>query len=183
MKIQTIGQFMSKIYTGIGSRSTPIEIKNLMTEIAKILSKKDFTLRSGGADGADDAFEIGAIKKEIYLPVKYFNGRIADNQSYFNYQLCEGKDAANEMVEKYHPNPKLLTKFAFLLMARNSMQVFGRDMKTPTNYVICWTQNGKDIGGTRQAIAIAKDNNIPVYNLGLSEIHDKFSQWVSEETK
>ena len=36
------------------------------------------TLRSGGADGADLAFEIGAANKEIYLPSKDFNNNSSD---------------------------------------------------------------------------------------------------------
>lgn len=51
---------MSKIYTGIGSRETPPDILELMTKIARFMFKQGFTLRSGGADGADSAFEAGA---------------------------------------------------------------------------------------------------------------------------
>jgi predicted Rossmann fold nucleotide-binding protein DprA/Smf involved in DNA uptake len=48
-----------KYYAGIGSRETPKEICNKMTEIASLLEKQDFVLRSGGANGADSAFEKG----------------------------------------------------------------------------------------------------------------------------
>lgn len=51
-------------YTGIGSRETPQEIQNLMFKIAQKLDSK-YILRSGGADGADLAFEKGSSKKEI----------------------------------------------------------------------------------------------------------------------
>lgn len=37
-----------KYYTGIGSRKTPIEILDFMTEIAIYLNKKKYILRSGG---------------------------------------------------------------------------------------------------------------------------------------
>ena len=61
-------------YAGIGSRETPKNKCRLMTKIAKILSGK-YTLRSGGADGADSAFEAGAgDNKQIFLPSNYFNG-------------------------------------------------------------------------------------------------------------
>lgn len=42
---------MNKIFTGIGSRSTPPEILEKMKAIAKFLSERGYTLRSGGADG------------------------------------------------------------------------------------------------------------------------------------
>lgn len=62
-----------KIYTGIGSRETPYEILQLMKELARLMSEC-FILRSGGADGADSAFESGCSGlKEIYLPWKNFN--------------------------------------------------------------------------------------------------------------
>ena len=52
-----------KPYTGIGSRETPTAILDLMIAIGGVLAQRGFTLRSGGADGADDAFEQGCILK------------------------------------------------------------------------------------------------------------------------
>lgn len=43
-------------YTGIGSRQTPPEILKMMTKIATQLESKGWVLRSGGAEGADEAF-------------------------------------------------------------------------------------------------------------------------------
>jgi len=43
-----------------------------MTKIAQRMSEKGFVLRSGGAKGADEAFENGAGEKEIYLPWRGF---------------------------------------------------------------------------------------------------------------
>ena len=41
----------------------------------------------------------------------------------------------------------------------------GDDLKTPSDFVICWTKDGKDTGGTGQAMRIATYYWIPVYNL------------------
>lgn len=49
-----------KTYEGIGSRNTPEDFKYLLFHAAKTLAMKGYTLRSGGADGADSAFEAGA---------------------------------------------------------------------------------------------------------------------------
>ena len=58
-------------YTGIGARNTPDKVLDLFMNIAKYLATKDFTLRSGAANGADSAFEKGCDisngSKEIYL--------------------------------------------------------------------------------------------------------------------
>lgn len=60
------------VYAGVGSRSTPPSILKLMHAFAKLVAGKgDWILRSGGAIGADLAFELGCNeeggKKEIYL--------------------------------------------------------------------------------------------------------------------
>lgn len=55
------------LYAGIGSRETPRSILDLMTAIARKLEALGYTLRSGGATGADTAFEEGVERlKEIY---------------------------------------------------------------------------------------------------------------------
>ena len=80
-----------------------------------------------------------------------------------------------ETVDKYHPAPAYLSPYSRRLMARNAMQIFGADMNTPVDFVICWTPDGADglvkltsraTGGTGQAIRIAASNSILVMNLG-----------------
>ncbi len=50
---------MSKYYAGIGSRKTPPEMMSLMTDLAARLEEQGWILRSGGAIGADSAFQLG----------------------------------------------------------------------------------------------------------------------------
>lgn len=149
-------------YTGIGSRETPQEVLDSFMRIARYLSTKEYVLRSGGADGADLAFERGCDmvngNKEVYLPWKGFNN------SKSNLIVSEGK--AFEIAAKYHPYWHNLKEGAKKLQARNSHQVLGRDLNTPSSFVICWTKGGKDLGGTVQAIRIARDNGIKVFNAG-----------------
>lgn len=148
-------------FAGIGSRETPIDIMKLMTEITIFLYGKGFILRSGGAGGADTAFEAGVPKdayKEIYLPWESFKG----NSSKL-YGV--GHDAI-DLAKKYHPAWERLGKYARRLIARNGYQVLGEDLNTPAKFVVCWTVGGKLKGGTAQALRIAKDYNIPVFNLG-----------------
>ena len=58
-----------KTWAGIGSRITPLEIQKEMTKISMFLYKHGYTLRSGGAKGADTAFEKGSLEaKEIFTP-------------------------------------------------------------------------------------------------------------------
>ena len=151
-----------KTYTGIGSRSTPENILNLIHRVSRKLDDMGFLLRSGGANGADSAFELFSNNKEIYLPWNGFNSRKHDGEYYFTYSLCSGHLIAEDSVTNFHPNPKALTNAGRKLMARNAMQILGRDCKTPTDVVICWTN---ETGGTNQALRIAKFHNIPILNL------------------
>lgn len=149
-------------YAGIGSRETPLDIIHLFKKVAYYLSVKKFILRSGGAKGADKAFETGCDnfngQKEIYLPWPYFEG----SGSIFNEPTKE----AYEIAEKFHPYWHNLSQGARKLQARNSHQVLGLDLNTLSKFIICWTKNGKSSGGTGQAIRIARAYNIPVFDAG-----------------
>jgi hypothetical protein len=60
-------------YAGIGSRETPKEVLDQMTEVAKELGSKGFTLNTGISfagkqEGADRAFASGATSKNLFSP-------------------------------------------------------------------------------------------------------------------
>jgi len=149
-----------KYYAGIGSRETPPDVLRQMTKIANRLHELNYWLRSGGANGADLAFEDGAQnKKEIYLPWKGFNKS--------NSEFFEVSKEALELSSQFHPYWHNLKEYARLLHGRNAYQVLGKDLKTPSDFIICWTKGGKEIGGTAQAIRIAKYFKIKVYNLAI----------------
>jgi len=172
---------MVKFYTGIGSRSTPPKYLAEIKIIAETLGNKHWCLRSGGAEGADTAFEEGSKNalwiwsdrksSEIYLPWKNFN----NNKSplYLPDQIFSDKQrsieitcTAFEIAAKYHPGWKHLSRGGKLLHARNSFQVLGHDLKTPSSLIICYTYMGHGKGGTGQALRIAKDYCIPIIDLG-----------------
>ena len=148
-----------KAYAGIGSRETPKDVMSKMTGIAERLSLLGYVLYSGGADGADAAFERGATHKKIFLPWKDFNGRLEDGDEY----VVPPKNL--DFVNEFHPKPTGLTSGGVALMSRNTYQVLGPDLKNPVEFVLCWTKDGKASGGTGQAIRIANHYKIPVFNL------------------
>lgn len=153
-------------YAGIGSRSTPEPVLGIMRRIAERLAARGYTLLSGGAKGADSAFEEGADKKEIFLPWPGFNGR---QKSPWDRPLSE----AFRVAAAVHPARSKLREPARALMARNSHQVLGADLHSPVDVVVCWTPDGCETeaqrsqrtGGTGQAIALADRWSIPVVNL------------------
>lgn len=157
-------------YTGIGSRSTPLEVCYQMTELAQLFAKSGWILRSGGAAGADSAFEKGASKKEIFKPT--------DNIP----------ELAFEIAAKHHPTWNGLKPYIKKLHARNVQQVLGKNLDSTTKFVVCWTKDGaekettRNTGGTGQAIRIAIAYNVPVYNLaneGRFEIVKQFCDCAS----
>lgn len=135
------------IYAGIGARTTPPEILKQMTDYAKEMKGLGWTLRSGGAKGADQAFEAGAGKsKEIF---------------YANDATSE----AIELAAKHHPNWKACSTYAKKLHGRNCQIILGRDLQSPVVKVVCWTPGAKTEGGTGMAIRLAKSYGINVVNL------------------
>lgn len=169
-------------YTGVGSRTTPSEIQSRIVYIAEFLTA-EFTLRSGAADGADKAFELGCDNmggnKEIYLPWKGFNKN--------NSNLFGVDNEAIELARKYHPHYDHMAPKAQLLIARNGYQVLGADLKTPSEFLICYTpdgattnqQRGKSTGGTGQAISIAESYDIPIFNLQNQNGLEKFRNYLN----
>lgn len=145
-----------KYYAGIGSRETPDSVLLTMIEAAQNLAAQGYTLRSGGADGADSAFELGANLKEIWLPWLGFNGS--------DSKLLPTKEAFI-MAGKFHPAWHKCSAAARKLHARNCHQVLGKDLATPSEFIMCWTKGALGGGGTGQAIRIAKAHNVPVYDL------------------
>ena len=150
---------IERYYAGIGSRETPNDVLLVMKQLATKLSGMDYVLRSGGARGADTAFESGSKRSVIYLPWSGFNDLREDGITYIVPPINE------DMVGKYHPAPDKLSQAGTKLMSRNTYQVLGPELRNPVDFVICWTKDGKDSGGTGQANRIARDNGIPVYNL------------------
>lgn len=155
------------IYTGIGSRKTPPNILRLMTSIASVLEQRGGLLRSGGAEGADLAFENGVIddrNKEIFVPrPNYRPGKPNDIVVRGNIWK-----EAMDLAASIHPAWHRCSDFARMLHARNCFQVLGADLKTPSNFVIYWApinESGMVSGGTATAVNLAKKNGIRTLNL------------------
>ena len=172
---------MAKIYAGIGSRQTPPEMLEQMEQIAEKLAELGWVCRTGGAPGADQAFEAGARRGggdeavELWLPWKGFEDREGNFPS----------EAAYTMAAEYHPGWDYLRRGARALMARNCHQVLGADLKSPVQAIICWTPDGsldgnsRKSGGTGMALRIAQDHpTIKVFNLQNAEHLRRVSDWL-----
>ena len=154
-------------YTGVGSRQTPQYVLELMTRIAMKCCRLGYTLRSGGADGADKAFEAGAgAMKEIYL-------------------AHHSTPEAEALASKFHPAWNRCSSFVRKLHGRNSFQVLGPALISPSTALVCWTPDGCishaertiKTGGTGTAISIANAYNVPIFNLQRADHYDIWMRW------
>jgi len=160
---------MNKKDAGIGSRETPADVCGMMTVYASKLAGKGYVLRSGGANGADAAFELGCDlvdgEKEIYLPWRGFMG---NSSPLHNVSL----PALNE-AKRFHPNWSRLNDAGRRLMGRNAYQVLGANLSVTdkVDFILFWTEDGKASGGTGQALRMAKYYEIPAYCIGRDNIN------------
>lgn len=164
------------IYAGIGSRTTPAHILEIMYEVSSKAVERNFVLRTGGAIGADAAFMMGALNSggmiELYLPwntyeswiptYKCKESKIKIPQS---HQVIVSENPSIQAIMhagEFHPNWPACTQGAQKLHARNSEIILGKDLDSPVNCIVCWHT---DSGGTMQAIRIATKLGIPMMNL------------------
>jgi len=158
-------------YAGIGSRETTPRILAQMEQLAERLANAGWTLRSGGADGADMAFENGhhaaggTQNLEVYLPWNGYNGRQACDEHGTIVLDTATREQAETIAGRLHPSWHRCRRGARALHARNVAIIQGRDLDDDVDAVVCWTRDGKATGGTGMGIRIARERDIPVFNL------------------
>lgn len=190
---------MSRIYAGIGSRRTPDDVLEVMSRFAALLGANGYILRSGGAAGADSAFEEGASeaggKTEIFLPWPRFNGRPSsaegkwhgETQRYYVIGNKEGDDgwaygtaSLEGATSPFHWNN--CKQGMKKLCARNMMQILGHDGETPVQGVVCWYDPAKP-GGTGWAIRVAQARGIKIQNLWVPQRLEACKIHIDENSK
>ena len=162
------------IYAGVGARATPEPVLAHMREIAERLGERGWLLRTGGAAGADSAFAAAAPpdRREVIVPWRGYNGldtragdtRAGDGSACRVLTRAE-IEAMRPLAEPHHPAWERCAAKVRDLHARNVAVLLGTDLKQPVNAVVCWTQDGRDYGGTGLAIRLAQHHRIPVLNL------------------
>lgn len=189
---------MARFYTGVGSRETPHEDMQLMRHLAAKLAFRGWTLRSGGADGADTAFQDGwwdacllqdacgpLPKAEIYVPWDGFNGHDMSNYNGCNYILSRMPSALQQQAEQtassIHPAWGRLSRGARGLHTRNVFQVLGQTLDNPSKFLVCWAptdKNGVPKGGTRTAWVLAQREGVECFNLYNDADRQRIEQWL-----
>jgi hypothetical protein len=164
-------------YAGIGSRETPRGVLELMESLAGRLARRGWVLRTGASPGADQGFLRGARAAggpvELYLPWPDFEAASRRDADPLEVRVLARPSAeAYELAARIHPGWHGLEDDARHLLARDSHEVLGADLASPARFLLCWTADGSLDGrgdgtdGTRQALRIAAERGIPVFNLG-----------------
>jgi hypothetical protein len=127
-------------------------------------------LRSGGAPGADQAFERGARR---------VGGRVIVYRPGIAEVLPDAFDRAEafRLAEKFHPNWDACDAYARSCLARNALIVLGPHLDTPAKVLMCWTKDGKVCGGTGHAIRIAEAHGVKVRNLAIEHVRYRVCEW------
>lgn len=162
-----------RTYAGIGARRTPVHVRVVMEALAMKLARDGWTVRSGGAAGADKAFEGGAAAVDPELVETYRTdggwSALAD--------LTPGGPTpdAYELAASVHPAWSRCSDRAKALHARNCHEILGPNLDDPVSFVVCWTRDGsldgrgRRAGGTGQALRLASRHSVPVFNLARLE--------------
>ena len=155
-----------KLFAGIGSRTLPEQASARIEKIANFLAQKGVKLSSGGSMGADAiwAKPFRPEGRRIFLPWNGFNHWVLGPHVHVlteeQYTLC--KNVCKLVVPGLLKKPAASQK----LLVRNVAIILGANTDEPVDFVMSWTPNGTDSGGTGMAMAVARGYGIPVYNLG-----------------
>lgn len=153
----------NKTYCATGNMEIGMKVKNILVEIGRVLALNGYTLRSGGAPGAESAFEEGCDsvggKKEIYLPFEGYN-----NKTTGVVTDMTNEEEAIKIAQRYYLLWFKLSNKVKQMLTRYSWAVLGRNLDDPVDFVIAYIrEDGKT---TEQVVRVANGSNITVYNIG-----------------
>lgn len=177
-------------------------MQEVIRRLAYKLAQRGYHLRSGAAEGADHAFEAGwwnarmdqvkvcpfesqAMTAEIYIAWSGFNGHTVNSHD-GNVYIPSGAIAheAEAIVSQIHPAWGACSPGARKLHSRNVFQVLGQDLKTPSTMLVCWARTDKSgniKGGTATAWNLARQHNIPCFNLNKEVDYERIQIYLGEK--
>ncbi|MCY3810281.1 MAG: hypothetical protein OXH15_00600 [Gammaproteobacteria bacterium] len=173
-------------YAGVGARRTPPDILDAMSDIAQTLGDAGTALSTGGADGADKAFETGALRTDapitVHTPWPGYNDYRPGRDPETDIDIVHPNSTATvrghtyaDLAREHHPCWQRCSRGARALFLRNVSILAGAlddDGGTlPVRAVIAYTPNGlavgREAGGTGHTLRTAAFLHIPCVNLSL----------------
>lgn len=171
------------IFSGVGSRNIPHALQAEIGNLSYLLGKEGFKLRSGAAPGADTAFEAGmnlaGAPSRIYLPWAGFNNSYRFKEPHLTnpsiLEAVRNPPPTTSFIDTASPEAFLLARARGILngqsardalMSRNMHQVLGTNLQQPSSFMLAAPSSSAS--GTRHAMELAADLNIPTFNLTAS---------------
>ena len=171
-------------YAGVGSRTTPPDVLAGMSDLAQALGDAGFALSTGGAAGADRAFETGALRTDapvtIHTPWPGYNGYRPGRDPETDIDVIHPKpgDAVRgrsflHLARTHHPAWDRCRRGARALFLRNVSILAGAldddGALLPVCAAIAWNPSGsaqgREAGGTGHTLRVAAELGIPVVNV------------------
>lgn len=162
-------------YAGIGPRQTPLDVCEMMASVGRQLDSEGWMVRSGHAQGADQAFACchRPPMREIYLPWQGFNN--GGGEGFF---ISPQTDALEAVARIAHPAWDRLSQGSRKLMMRNVSIILGPDLNDPVKFVAYWAAQRIPQGGTGNAVRLASLYGIPSFNIAFDDDQQAMSTFV-----
>lgn len=173
-----------KFYTAIGPHKLNQEQGILVERVTGILVSQGYGMRSIGGDGFDTHAFLGVIsangKYEITIPWIGFSG------------LAESEDGESPIIKAVNHLPNYIEVFkevqrAFPNMCKTAgedlfatshlMTLLGRDLQSPAAFMLTMDLKSKN---TTRAMTMAKEFNIPVFDLLQPQTLDELEAFISK---
>ncbi len=151
-------------------RGTPDAILVLAGRIARSLAALGWCQRNGIAEGFDqELYNHAGDDVSLYLPWPGF--RRGDSDYHDAHVLRQQASAmALDVGSICHPNWNGCDRAARMLLGRNTHVALGHDCSVPAAFLLCYTSNGRDAGGTGQTIRVAERYGVRVDNLFFGDV-------------
>lgn len=162
-------------YTGLGSRSAPLDIQQLAVELSMHMRAHGWYLRTTAMSATDKAFAAGAGDlAEIYLPWSGWPGE--GISSLTSDAMKRAKEVWDFRVENNMVDPEEAIQWRSLnwadvnhgmksIIAQGVCVVLGRTLDVPSSALICWTPLATYSGYVAHSMVTAMMHNIPILNL------------------
>lgn len=171
-----------KLYKSVvitGNDNPPPVVQQVLQRLIPELENRNYVIRSGGMKGVENIVEELARNIEVHLPWKGFDGK----DSKFTFTT----DEAKEFAKRYHPAYDQAKPVIQTFCAKNVRLMLGKDLKSPTQMLIIWSEDGVEharertakTGLTGVAVSIATEIHIPVFNLQRPDAEQRIMAYLS----
>jgi hypothetical protein len=116
------------------------------------------------------------------LPWNGFNKCYASNTGFIDTPKLPAYHIAQKLAEDLHPNWAACSRGDKGLYTRNCMQILGKNIKTPSKFVLCWgiptDDKGNVKGGTGKACRLSIREDVEILNLYHGDIQQRIKKWL-----